>query len=175
MTAKTDEWDAHWLDMALLVAKKSKDPAKKVGAVIVGPDHIMLSAGFNGFPRGIADTPERLNDKELKRKLMVHGERNALLNAVRIGAPSLKGCVLYLAALDEYGPHGGCPCTACTLELIQAGISEIVSYPPKPKSSWADDIQFSQELAREAGIAYREFDLTCGVYGCERQDAHRHS
>lgn len=126
-----NRWDLHFINMAIENAKMSKDPSTKVGAVIVGPDREIRSTGFNGFPRGIADTEERLNNREKKLELVVHGEMNAVLNAARIGT-ALKGCTMYLAATDSSGLiWGGAPCIRCTVEIIQAGISEIVAPPFK--------------------------------------------
>lgn len=153
----SDRWDRHFLDLAGCHAKMSKDPNTKVGSVIVGPDREVRSAGFNGFSRGIQDTPERLTDRETKLKLIVHGEMNAVLAAARMGTP-LKGCTLYLACTDESGIiWGGPPCTRCTVEIIQAGISAVVSWPFKEVASkWKDDIELSRQLLNEAGIGYRE-------------------
>lgn len=154
----SSRWDQHFLDLALLNARMSKDPSTKVGAVIVGPDREIRSAGFNGLPRGIADTPDRLLDRETKLKLIVHAEMNAILNAARIGT-ALKGCTLYLAATDDSGlVWGGPPCTRCTVETIQSGISHIVSHPfKKGPSNWAADVAFAGDLLAEAGVEYREF------------------
>lgn len=156
----SERWDRHFLGMALYHSRLSKDPSTQVGSVIVGLDHEILSAGFNGFPRGIADTPERLNDRDTKLKLVVHAEMNALLAAARTGM-RLKGCTLYLAATDDSGMvWGGSPCTRCTVEIIQVGISEIVSYPIKSAPSrWKEDLVFSRSLIDEAGIKYRELPV----------------
>lgn len=153
----TQRWDNHFLQLALETARISKDPSTRVGAVIVGPDREIRTSGFNGFPRGIADTPERLADRDTKLKLVVHGEMNAILNAARVGIP-LKGCSLYLAATDDSGLiWGGPPCSRCTVEVIQAGIVEIISRPKKSvPSRWHLDLELSHELLVEAGIAYRE-------------------
>lgn len=156
----SDRWDRHFLQLAADHARMSKDPATRVGSVIVGPDREIRSAGFNGFPRGIADTIERLADRETKLKLVVHGEMNAVLAAARIGTP-LKGCTMYLAATDESGEiWGGPPCCRCTVEVIQAGIVEVVSWPFKEVASkWKSDIEHARALLAEAGIAYREISL----------------
>lgn len=153
----SERWDRHFLGMALYHARMSKDPSTHVGSVIVGPDREILSAGFNGFPRGIADTHERLNDRDTKLQLVVHAEMNALLAAARTGM-RLKGCILFLAATDASGMiWGGPPCTRCTVEIIQVGISEIVSYPVKPvPSKWHGDLKVARGLIEEAGIKYRE-------------------
>lgn len=154
-----DRWHNHFLDLALLSARMSKDPSTKVGAVIVGADREVRSMGFNGFPRGIDDSAERLNDRDTKLKLVVHAEMNAILNAARVGV-SVKGCTLYLAATDASGlVWGGPPCTRCTVETIQAGISQIVSHPFKDvPSRWKDDIAMAGGLLQEAGVGYREFE-----------------
>jgi dCMP deaminase len=152
-----DRWDAFFLQQALLNARMSKDPDTQVGAVLVGPDLEVRSAGFNGFPRGIADTAERLTNRELKMSLMVHAEMNACLNAARIGTAT-KGCTIYFVATDDSGMvWGGPPCTRCTCELIQAGILAAVSPPRKTTpSKWHQDLAFAQTLLTEAGILYRQ-------------------
>ena len=156
----SEKWDRHFLGLALYHSRISKDPSTRVGSLIVGPDREILSAGFNGFPRGIADTSERLNDRDTKLKLIVHAEMNALLAAARTGM-RLKGCTLYLAATDDSGTvWGGPPCTRCAVEMIQVGISNVVSYPLKTTPSrWHDDLKLSRQLIEEAGIEYREIPL----------------
>lgn len=153
----SERWDRHFIETALLQARMSKDPSTKVGAVIVGPDREIRATGFNGFPRGIADTVARLHDRETKLRLVVHAEMNAVLNAARIGTPLL-GCTLYLAATDDSGlVWGGSPCTRCCVELLQAGIKAIVSSPFKDiPSTWSDDVAFARTILNEAGVPYRE-------------------
>lgn len=135
----------------------SKDPSTQVGAVIVGPDREIRSAGFNGFPRGVKDSDERLHDRDVKLSLVVHAETNALLAAARVGIP-IKGCTLYLAALGlEGGLWGGPPCIRCTVEVIQAGIAEVVSFPQRQvPSAWHESLASARAILDEAGIMYRE-------------------
>jgi dCMP deaminase len=95
----------------------------------------------------------------MKLKLSVHAERNAICTAARIGV-SLEGCTLYLAAFSQDDPatvYSGSPCTACSIEIIQAGIVEIVGWPFKSGfSRWREDIEFARGLLTEAGVRYRE-------------------
>lgn len=155
----TNKWDLYFLGLCLHIASMSKDPSTKVGSVIVGPDREIRSTGFNGFPRGIEDSDERLSNREVKLSLVVHAELNAILAAARVGVP-IKDCKLYLTATDSSGLiWGGAPCTRCTVELIQAGISEVISWPYKDvPSNWTDDITVAQSLLFEAGVIYREVD-----------------
>lgn len=167
-TKMSARWDVAFIQQALQWAAMSKDQNTRVGAIIVGPDRETRATGFNGFPRGIIDTHERLHDRDMKLKLIVHAERNALCNAARIGT-ALKGCTLYLAATDDSKAiWGGPPCTACTIELIQCGITEIVSLPKKAAPSrWHADLEMAEALLNEAGIAYREV-LGMGLEGTDR-------
>lgn len=153
-------WDRHFLSLALANAAMSKDPNTQVGAIIVGPDHELRSAGFNGFPRGIADTSARLNDRGTKLQLVVHAELNAIIGAARVGTP-LKGCTLYIAAKDKTGlVWGGPPCTRCTVHTIQTGITEIVSFKMKNvPSKWHEDLRLARSLIEEAGLIYRELEV----------------
>lgn len=154
----TDKWDRVFLSHALLWAKSSKDPNTQVGCVIADDKHVVRSQGFNGFPRGIADTAERLNDRDMKLRLTVHAERNAICSAAMVGVP-LRGTTLYLAATDDSGTiWGGSPCTMCSLEIIQSGVVEIVSYTAKAFSKWRDDLEFAEALLQEAGIRIRYVD-----------------
>ena len=140
------DWDGRFLGLAAHIAAWSKDPSTQVGCVIVGPDREVRSTGFNGLPRGIADTPERLEDRERKYPLICHAEENAIMHAARIGM-SLKGCTVYVT-----WP----PCTRCARSLIQAGVSE-AGYPASadvPKR-WTDDFALASEMLSEAGVALR--------------------
>lgn len=139
-------WDLRFLEMAKLIASWSKDPSTRVGCVIVGPDREIRSTGFNGFPRGIADTLTRYNDREQKYPLVCHGEENAILHAARIGV-SIKGCV-------AYGTWP--PCTRCARSFAQVGISEII-YPAgiEIPDRWRADFDMSLALLREAGVRVR--------------------
>lgn len=155
------KWDEHFLRMALLTSAMSKDPSTRVGAVIVGPDLEVRSTGFNGFPRNIRDTEERLRDRETKYKLVIHAEVNAILHAARIGV-SVKDCTLYIAAQDAVNNSvwGGPPCSRCVLDVVQVGITTIVSYPFKNvPSRWSDSLQDSMKLIDEAKLKYIECSL----------------
>ncbi len=107
-------WDDYYLGIAAAVAKKSKDPSTKVGAVLVRPNNTVCSLGFNGFPRGIEDD-ERLDDREAKMKLVIHAEMNAILTALE----STAGCTLYI--------WPWLPCSECAKHVVQAGIRRVVT------------------------------------------------
>lgn len=150
------KWDKRFLFLTKEIAKWSLDPSTKVGAIIT-LDKQIVSTGFNGFPQGIADTPERLNDREVKNKIVVHAELNAMLQAAKLGVP-IDGGTMYISATDKSGDiWGGPPCHRCVVHVIQSGIKRIVTYPmKKTPSRWRGSLEESLALIREAGVEYVE-------------------
>ena len=122
-----DKWDNRYLALAKEVASWSKDPSTQVGAVTVGAKKEVLSQGFNGFPRGIEDTPERYNHRETKYKFVVHAEMNAIYNATYSGT-SLDGATLYIYGLPI--------CSECAKGIIQVGIKKVVIEKSKELDNW---------------------------------------
>lgn len=108
-------FDDYFQSIAAVVATKSKD-STRVGCVIVGEDNQILSTGWNGFPRGVGQLPER-EERPAKYDWTIHAECNAIANAARSGV-SLKGSTAYVT-------H--CPCKGCAGMLIQAGIKRVVA------------------------------------------------
>ena len=141
------KWDLRFIELARHISEWSKDPSTKVGCVIVGEDREIRSTGFNGFPRGIDDTSERLEDRNQKYPMICHAEENAIMHAARIGV-SLKGTMAYVT-----WP----PCSRCTRSLIQAGVSEVV-YPSNVQipDRWQSDFDIASEMMSEAGIIVRK-------------------
>ena len=140
-------WDAYYLAIAKVAARKSKDPSTKVGAVIARPDRTIVATGYNGFPRGVADTPERLNDRNTKYSLVVHAEMNAILSA----RESLQGYTLYTVPFM--------PCDRCFVHVIQAGIKRVVFPPATPEQldRWGKAFETVRALAQEANIELVEY------------------
>ena len=134
-------WDQRFFALAQHIATWSKDPSTQVGAVIVDSQRRVLGLGYNGFPRGVEDLPERLSDKPTKYKLVVHAEANAILNA----GVSLDNCVLFATKS---------PCSDCVKLLIQAGIVGVVSPAPSLDEPWATDAAFSRLMLEEADIGW---------------------
>ena len=146
LTALNKKWDQRFLRLAIEISSWSKDPSTKVGCVVVGEDREIRSTGFNGFPRGIDDNEERLNDRAQKYPLICHAEENAIMHAARIGV-SLKECVAYVT-----WP----PCSRCARSLIQSGVKEIV-YPAgcEIPERWSEDFSIATGMIREAQLVIR--------------------
>ena len=144
------KWDRRFIALAQHIAAWSKDPSTQVGCVVAGPDREIRSTGFNGFPRGIEDSLERLQNRARKYPLICHAEENAIMHAARIGI-SLKGCTAYVT-----WP----PCTRCARSLVQAGVSEVV-YPGSVEipERWREDFEMSAEMFSEAGLIVRTVEM----------------
>jgi dCMP deaminase len=144
-----DRW---FFNLCLEVGSNSKCLSRKIGAILVR-DKSVIATGYNGPPRGIPTCDNRwFIDKEFLGRygdeaighvtkgkcpryvigfksgegldvcVAGHAERNALINAARLGIET-RGfkhdpTTLYMSC--------GIPCTPCMVEIINAGVSEIV-------------------------------------------------
>lgn len=156
----TEKWDRKYLKLAQHVAENwSKDPSTKVGAVLVNYDINQEFIGYNGFPHGVEDQPERYADRETKYKLVVHAEVNAILKAGHWA----RGASLYVYPSFSLPPI----CNECAKVAIQAGISEVVGYAPNlddPRvQRWLNSISISKTMFEEAGITWRTLDAEPGL------------
>ena len=134
--------DKYYLAKAAFSAHRlSKDPSSKVGAVITDAQGNPVSEGVNGFARGIADTPERWNNRELKYPLVIHAELNALIFAKR----DISGCSLFTHPLS--------PCSGCANIFAQAGIVRVVSpLITDQRLIEAHKLKLAEEIFEEKGI-----------------------
>lgn len=139
------KWNDRFYELAKTVATWSKDTNRQVGCVFVNEDNIVLSLGYNGFPRNTDDDnyPERY-EKPVKYDWTEHAETNAIFNATRMGI-KLKGSSVYCTFF---------PCHSCTRALIQIGVKNI--YAPKPDvthEKWGPSWKISLEMLNETNIS----------------------
>jgi dCMP deaminase len=102
-------WNEYALSIAEVVARKSKDPWKKVGCVLLRHDNSVASVGYNGFP---PHAEEDWSDRDERRKFVIHAEQNAL-RYVRPNECRLLACTLL-------------PCGNCLRMISAYGITEVV-------------------------------------------------
>lgn len=146
----SEKWDRRFLALCYHVASWSKDPRTQVGAVLVHDTNRDPILGYNGFPRGVIDSPARYIDRALKHQVVIHAERNAILTAKR----DLKGYTLYCSLR---------PCIRCSCDIIQAEIARVV-YPvltPEQEvkfESYKEEWALANRLMNEAGIQVVEID-----------------
>ena len=139
-------WDEYFLEMCNTVALNSKCLSRKIGTVMVR-DKSVVSTGFNGPAKGVPHCDRRhyydislrlllkkkgyINDLEKCPRQILgyksgeglewctagHSERNTLIQAAKNGTRT-EGCKLYM--------NCGIPCVPCLIEIINAGIKEII-------------------------------------------------
>ncbi len=167
-------WDEYFYNVCRQVARNSKCLSRRIGAVLVR-DKSIVSTGYNGPPRGIPRCDIRwkldndfmnryassVKDKKLDGvcprhaigfksgeglEICVagHSERNALINAARLGV-STKDASLYMTC--------GIPCTLCLVEIINAGVKEIIVTSLKTYD------ESSLYLLNQSDLGIRVFDF----------------
>lgn len=139
-------WHKRYAELAEHVSTWSKDPSRKIGSVAVGAQGQILAQGYNGFPRGIADSEARLQNREEKYKYVVHAEMNVIYNASLNGV-SLKDADLYVYGLPV--------CSECAKGIIQVGIKRVFilvndEIPP----IWVESWNRTRAMFDEAGVGY---------------------
>lgn len=142
---RKESWDSRFLDLAEQIARWSKDPSRKIGAVAIGSEGQVLAQGYNGFPRGIKDLEDRYNDRQEKYKLVVHAEMNVIYNATFNGV-SLKDSTLYV--------HGLPVCSDCAKGIIQVGVKRVVMREQEIPDIWKDSWQKTREMFDEADVKW---------------------
>lgn len=135
-------WDEYFMGLALLSAKRSKDPSTQVGACIVNDDNRVVSVGYNGFAFGCSDEEfpwDREGDfLNTKYPYVVHAELNAILN---VRGVSLHGARIFIALF---------PCNECSKAIIQSGIKEVVYLSDKYAET--DSVKASKKMLQAAGV-----------------------
>ena len=135
-------WDEYFMGVAMLAARRSKDPSTQVGACIVSQDNIIISTGYNGMPKGCSDDefPWAREGEDTKYPYVVHAELNAILNA---NGRDLRGSKLYVALF---------PCNECAKAIIQSGIRQV--YFLSDKYATTPTTLASRRMLDAAGVTY---------------------
>ena len=139
-------WDEYFMGVAMLAARRSKDPSTQVGACIVSTDNIIISTGYNGMPKGCSDDeyPWDREGEQTKYPYVVHAELNAILNA---NGRDLRGSRIFVALF---------PCNECAKAIIQCGAKEVLYLSDK----YADtpSTQASKRMLQSAGVKLTQLE-----------------
>ena len=151
MEERRISWDEYFMSIALLSAKRSKDPSTQVGACIASTENKQIAVGYNGLTNGMSDdnfpwnSPgEETNDLyTTKNPWVVHAERNAILNS---HGADLRDSTIYVTLF---------PCYECAKSIIQAGIKKVVFL-----RMYSDEmsIKITKEMFDLAGVSYEAFN-----------------
>ena len=124
------DWTEYFLDIARAVGRRATCLRRRYGAIIV-KDHIIISTGYNGAPRGEAnciDTGicerERLHvpkGQNYELCVAVHAEQNAIINA---DPAAMEGATIYIVGINA----DGTPCLLCRRMLRNAKLGQVIYY-----------------------------------------------
>jgi dCMP deaminase len=136
-------WDDTFMNMAIVMSKRSKDPVTQVGAIIVDTKNRILGAGYNGLPRGCQDCDypwgkDPNNPQNNKALFVIHAECNAIHNCPN--QHDLEGGTMYVTLR---------PCHNCAKDIIQSGIKKVIY---RDEYSKLDSVQAADRMFRSAGI-----------------------
>ena len=140
---RQQKWDLRYLKQARDWSKYSKDPSTQTGAAVVREDLSLVAVGYNGFPPRVDDSPERYADRELKYKLIIHCE----INAMDTAREALHGYCLYTWPFTS--------CSRCAGQVIKRGIVRCVApeLPERLRERWLEDMELTEMMFTEAGVA----------------------
>lgn len=145
---KKNLWHKRFIELAYVISTWSKDPSSKIGAVVVDENRRIISTGYNGFARGVKDSKSRYTDRDVKYKMILHAEENAIAFAQR----RLDGCSIYITMMP--------PCSHCAALIIQSGIEKVfVPQNPIPER-WKESVALTKQMFSEAGVELHFIKMT---------------
>lgn len=139
---KRPGWDDTFINMALIMARRSTCPRLRTAVLITTADHRLLTSGYNGAPAGLQHCDD-VGCLEVGGHCIrtIHAEQNAVAQAARSGV-SIEGGTAYSLYTS---------CIPCTQLLISAGIHRVViEYQYKGHS--IEDVERMQNLYLVAGV-----------------------
>lgn len=135
-----------YLFLAKEFAQWSKDPNRKVGAIVIGDHGQLLSQGYNGFPRNYPDLEKNYNNKAEKNKYIIHAEKNCIYHAA-LTSVSLSGSSMFVYGLPV--------CHECAKGIIQVNIKQVFVYVQGPyNTKWNKSFELAEDLFKKSNIIY---------------------
>lgn len=196
------KWDEYYHGICVKVGDNSKCLSRQIGAILV-QDKTIVCTGYCGPPRGVPHCGERYyldsNLREVLKQRGIdpddtvlhltcpryvlgfksgeglewcvsgHAERNCLIQAGREGIRT-KGSILYMDC--------GIPCTPCFVEILNAGVEEIivtkkshydVSTPYLVQNSNLK-IRIFKHLCKHENTPLNTICQDCGAYVIEKKE-----
>lgn len=115
------------LETAKIWSNRSEDPYKKVGVCILNKEGRVLSVGYNGLLSKFSIDKNFFDNRDNRRKYMIHAEVNALSLIKKTDRPYLLASTLL-------------PCSNCATNIIAYGIKSVVYSEEYEKDSIAKEI-----------------------------------
>lgn len=123
------DWYEYAMILAESAAKRSEDPYVKVGACALNGDKMVVGLGYNGLASGKNVGDGFWNDRDERRKYMIHAEANCLSLCKR-GEVELLSVTLL-------------PCSYCATSIAAYGIKEVL---------YKDEYEFDSDAKKIFGF-----------------------
>lgn len=147
------------LKVAYEEAAKSPDPSTQNGAILVNNDGEIYARDCNRFPRDhndregnrFAETSERLYDRGIKYKVVVHAEESVLWKAAQNN--------IVTSGLTMVCPWAAC--FMCARSIIEFGIRKLVVHADAhihgarlvgDRKAWNETIELANQMLAEANV-----------------------
>jgi dCMP deaminase len=115
------------IKFAIDASLRSEDPHKQVGCSILNKEGRLLSIGYNGLLPKQQISPNFWENRDERRKFVIHAETNALSCITRYESPYILACTLL-------------PCSSCAINVISHGIKEVIYIEEYAKDELAKEI-----------------------------------
>lgn len=119
-------WEQYALKLAEGASLRSEDPYQQVGACALAKDGRVLALGYNGLAAGVSASEHFWQDRDERRKYMIHAEANCL------SMIKSSDCELLASTL--------LPCSYCATMIAAYKIPRVVYKEEYDKDSAAHDI-----------------------------------
>lgn len=150
-------WDRTWMDVADIIAKRSRCDGRQIGAVIVSPDNGYVVTGYNGPPArwnpfggetcvnwcSRRQTGQQTHD--YANCVSIHAEANALMRAEH---SMIQGGTLYVTSSS---------CWDCGKLAANSGVERIVMRTSDTQDAHRNPIQ-TRKLLRQSGLTVVVYD-----------------
>lgn len=143
MTLSTDK---DFIRLAHRIALWSKDPERKVGAVLVSEDKRFICGGYNRLPEHYKESLLDNLSKVEKNKIIRHAEIEAIYRA----PATIVGWTIYVTRA---------PCVNCVEEIIYRGIKRMVCPKPDESSSWFATMVEAQIIGLAEGLVIDNYEF----------------
>jgi len=134
--------------------RNSTDKSTQNGAILVDGSGVVVAWGANRFPRGVVESPDRL-ERPAKYLYVVHAEHSVILDAAKRGVKT-DGLIMYGTWVA---------CNDCAKSIIDSGITKVVGHKKTMDAAperWLEPIKVARQMFMEAGVTYELWDGDIG-------------
>lgn len=150
------------LEIARRAADDSPDRSRKVGAVIVRDDGMIVTVGCNTPTHGVPHT-DRYLERPAKYDWTEHAERNAIYEAASLGKAT-GGCSIVLPWF---------PCRECCRAIAQSGIKRVIAqYPDISDPTWGQGFIDGLEIFDLRGVVFTPYIDDAPMAAARADDDH---